>query len=365
MDSLPGGFPATAEGVEIRILKLLFTPEEAELSLCLNLIAENSGTIAFRSGKSVKHTSFMLETMAAKGLVFRSLKNGKTPFYMAAQYIVGIWELQVNRLTPELVKEMDLYIPHLINAGLWKKAPQMRVIPINKSIDKEMKIMTYEDARALVMTKSNFVLAPCICRREMAIHGKPCKKPLETCISFGGPDDYYRWTGSGREASLEEVLGVLDLADKSGLVLQPSNDKDISWICCCCGCCCALLRNLKRFPNPGEISATPFYAVLDKNKCTGCGLCIKRCQMDAFTKDENGVNLDRKRCLGCGLCVTTCSFGALKLVRKPAAKQPFIPPNIAASMLRIAWKRRKINFMDLAMMFFRSFRDRFLAWLKM
>lgn len=364
MDNLPGGFPATPDGVEIRILNLLFSPEEALLALYLTLISEEAKTVAFRAGITVKHASWMLEKMAHKGIIYRTKSGSMPPKYMALQYIVGIWELQVNRLTPELVREMDLYIPYLINDGQWKKTPQLRVIPINKSVDHELKVMTYEDAEKLVRTKTTFVIAPCICRREKAIHGHPCKKPMETCISFGGPEDYYRKTGSGREASLEEILALLDQADKAGLVLQPSNDKDISWICCCCGCCCALLRSIKKFPNPGEISATPFYAVLDKSKCTGCGICIKRCQMDALTKIDAEISLARKRCIGCGLCVTTCPFGALKLVRKPQFSQPMVPPNLAASMLRIAWKRGKIGFSDVFIMFYQSFRDRFLAWLK-
>ena len=32
LDELPGGFPATETGVEIRILKRLFSPPEAELA---------------------------------------------------------------------------------------------------------------------------------------------------------------------------------------------------------------------------------------------------------------------------------------------------------------------------------------------
>lgn len=38
MDRRPVGMPATRSGVEIRILKELFTPEEAEIALSLNLV---------------------------------------------------------------------------------------------------------------------------------------------------------------------------------------------------------------------------------------------------------------------------------------------------------------------------------------
>jgi len=33
LDGLPGGFPPTPDGVELRILKRLFTPEQAELAM--------------------------------------------------------------------------------------------------------------------------------------------------------------------------------------------------------------------------------------------------------------------------------------------------------------------------------------------
>jgi len=37
LDDLPGGFPSSESGVELRILKRLFSPEEAELAVCLTL----------------------------------------------------------------------------------------------------------------------------------------------------------------------------------------------------------------------------------------------------------------------------------------------------------------------------------------
>ena len=42
LDNLPAGYPRTESGVEIRILRRLFTPEDAELALHLTLIPEES-----------------------------------------------------------------------------------------------------------------------------------------------------------------------------------------------------------------------------------------------------------------------------------------------------------------------------------
>ncbi|MBF0552180.1 MAG: 4Fe-4S ferredoxin, partial [Deltaproteobacteria bacterium] len=49
LDALPGGYPSTESGVELRILRRLFTPQEAELALHLTLIPEEARVIAHRA----------------------------------------------------------------------------------------------------------------------------------------------------------------------------------------------------------------------------------------------------------------------------------------------------------------------------
>ena len=51
LDTLPGGFPSTESGVEIRILQRLFTTEQAELSLHLTLIAEDADVAVVCCGR--------------------------------------------------------------------------------------------------------------------------------------------------------------------------------------------------------------------------------------------------------------------------------------------------------------------------
>ncbi len=46
LDNLPGGYPATESGVEIRILKRLFTDQEAEIAMSLTMIPEPSSAVA-------------------------------------------------------------------------------------------------------------------------------------------------------------------------------------------------------------------------------------------------------------------------------------------------------------------------------
>lgn len=355
LDRLPGGFPSTDSGVELRVLRRLFSPEQAELACHLTLLSESVPVIALRSSLPVEKTASLLDQMAQKGLVF---KSSPPPRYMAAQFVVGIWEYQVGRLNAGLVADMEEYMPHLFNADAWQASPQMRTIPVGRSVDAELAILSYETAEALLEKQESFVVTPCICRKEQNMLGKGCDRPLEACISFGTADSYYLETGAGRKASRVEVLEILNLADKSGLVLQASNGKDISWICCCCGCCCGVLRNLKQYPRPADLVAAPFTARLDPDLCNGCGVCEKRCQMGALEMVSERAHLANSRCIGCGLCVSTCATGALALERKPVNQQPRVPLNTATSMLRLAWKRKVTGPGELFKMVLASQRDR-------
>jgi len=50
--------------------------------------------------------------------------------------------------------------------------------------------------------------------------------------------------------------------------------------------------------------------LLDGEKCTACGECIKACPMGANRREGDSVILDRSLCAGCGRCVAACPAGA-------------------------------------------------------
>jgi len=54
LDTLPNGFPATESGVEIRLLKRIFQPEQAELFCDLRLTFETVEQIAERTGRPLE-----------------------------------------------------------------------------------------------------------------------------------------------------------------------------------------------------------------------------------------------------------------------------------------------------------------------
>lgn len=324
LDNLPAGFPATEDGIELRLLKRLFTPEEAALACHVTMRLSPAEKIAVSAGLDTETTATRLSEMSRKGLVFSIETPERPPVYMASQYVVGIWEYHVNELDKDFVKDNATYFPILAQEA-FDHLPQLRTIPVNRSIDAGLEVLPYEQAEQIVKHQKKFAVAPCICRREHQLMNGGCDKLMEACLVFGWGAEYYLRNGLGREITLDETLEILRKADDEGLVLQPSNAQEIVNICCCCGDCCQVLINLKRQPVPAAAVSSPFVATLDTEACSGCEICVDRCQMEALEMADPHVILTTDRCIGCGLCVSTCPEDALNLIRKPTIEQPAVP----------------------------------------
>jgi len=53
---------------------------------------------------------------------------------------------------------------------------------------------------------------------------------------------------------------------------------------------------------------------LDREKCTGCGMCMAVCPHGVFElRDKRAVITDRDLCMECGACQQNCEFGALNV----------------------------------------------------
>jgi ferredoxin len=361
LDNLPGGFPSTPDGLEIRILKRLFNPDEADLAMYLTLLPEPTRVVAHRAKLPIAEAEQRLEEMAAKGLIYSLRHRDKPTEYMALQFVVGIWEFQLNRLNEELVRDVNEYFRKAFDLELWRKAPQLRTIPVGESICNQQDVMVYEQAEAIIADQRLIVVADCICRKERGMVGEGCTNPLETCLIFGSGAEYYLRNGLGRTISQTAALQILRLANQTGLVLQPGNSQDPGNICCCCGDCCGVLRNARLHPQPASVISSPYQAYNQVEYCTGCGECVERCQMAAIAVDNGYAEIKLDRCIGCGLCVTTCDTKALSLRRKSEAEQKKVPRNGVDSALHLARTRGKLGNRELARMLIKSKADRLIA----
>jgi electron transport complex protein RnfB len=336
LDRLPGGFSRSETGGELRLLATLFTPEEAELAVHLTLDREPAAAIAGRAGLPVEEVAPRLAEMGRKGLIFAEYVDDEPVRYRAAPWVVGIWEFQVNNLSPDLLRALSERGPRVPRGWRAPLTRQMRVIPIGQSIEARLEAMPYEQAEALVREHDTYAVAPCICRREAKLEGEGCDAPEESCLMFGDWAEYYARTGRARAIDQAEVFEILAQADAHNLVLQPSQSERASFICTCCGCCCGALGWIKAQPKPAEAVSSAFVAQFDAELCQGCETCLDRCQMDALTADDGGVAFDADRCIGCGLCVSTCPSGALTLQRKAGYQGVALAPDLDTTLREIA-----------------------------
>jgi len=132
LDSLPHGFPAAESGVELKILRKIFSTEDAETALKLKPIPEPAEKIAKRFGKTVEETQRILDGMAEKGQIFSMTAGGKQ-VYALVPFVVGIYEFQLERLDRELAELCEEYMPILGKVLGGSRPALARVVPINRS----------------------------------------------------------------------------------------------------------------------------------------------------------------------------------------------------------------------------------------
>ncbi len=329
LDKYPIGYPATKSGVEIDILKYFFTPLTAKIALCLTLRSIPVSSIHKRFQKefdgelSRDELGAMLNEMFAKGVIRRS-ESVRGPRYGIAMLAIGMFEYHVDDLTYELMEMIHRYFDEAFGAEFFRSSlPQLRTSPHLQAIVPEYIVDTYDNMRHFITnTKETISVANCVCKQGEALMGKPCRQTdnIEVCLLFGSTGYVVR--NRAKEISKEQCLGILDLAEDRGMVLQPGNSRKPSCICICCGCCCGVLTTAKKQPRPARFFATNYYARIDMALCKGCGICRQRCQMDAIIQDGKNFRVDRDRCIGCGLCVTRCKPQAASLIKKDRTTVP-------------------------------------------
>jgi electron transport complex protein RnfB len=70
------------------------------------------------------------------------------------------------------------------------------------------------------------------------------------------------------------------------------------------------------------IRPAPRVAIVDKQLCDACGLCMPLCPPLAIEMRRDGLVIDDRSCTGCNKCIAPCPTGALQMV--PAAVIPVL-----------------------------------------
>lgn len=340
LDTYSFGFPATKSGVEITLLKKLFSESDAEFFLNLSQKLETSADIAARINLPADEAGRRLEDLAARGLIFRQGAEGKVR-YGAIPFMHGIAEFQINRIDSELTGLLERFFAEGFNKNISDNADLfLRVIPVQRYVEVERHVAPFHDVAAILDRADVIVVTECFCRKSKNLKNEGCGRPVEACFMFGSMAQYYIDNNLGRRIDKDEALRIVAEAQRAGCVTQPSTSQNPAGMCNCCGDCCAILGAIKKNQKPAEFVFSNYFASINHDDCTGCGSCINICPMEAISMNDSGnaeVNLDR--CIGCGLCLMNCSFDAVKLNEKPEGSRKSVPLNTRDQMFQMAKKR--------------------------
>jgi ferredoxin len=334
LDSIPNGFPATDDGVELRLLAKLFTPEQAELAAQLNPYPEDLESIAQRTGGESESLKASLKAMARAGLI-RAEKTPHGQGFALMPFVVGIYEMQVHKIDEELARLFEDYYRRAFTRVLPIEPEFHRVVPVAESVRVDMEIQPFESLSAIVGEAKAWAVMDCICRKQKALIGDPCEHPLEVCMIMSEVAGAFDGSRSVRSLTSDQALDLLQSAAEAGLVHCVSNTQEgNTYICNCCTCACGILRGMAEFGLANVVARSPFVNQIDEDVCTACGLCELSCPFGAIQVEEL-ARVDEHKCFGCGVCTLACVEGAMTLVRRPESQVPPTPVD------EEAWARQR------------------------
>lgn len=340
LDKIPNSYSPMEDDGHLKVLKWIFTPEEADLASMMRLRGETVEEMAERLGRDPKELEEMLETMAEKGQI-RAWNSSTGRRYCLIPFAVGIYEEQLGRMDKEFAELAEDFFIKGKGGDLFGKSPEIfRVIPVNRVVSPEIEIHSYEQAEQLIENAGSWGIRECICKKQQELLEKPCSYPTTVCVIFARKENAFADSELTKPISKDEALRILKEAEEAGLVHCTYNvQSGHNYICNCCTCCCNILRGLTMTDQPHVLVKSDFRSVVDAELCTACGNCIDRCQFDALSIPDDVCVVDKNRCIGCGVCGIACPDDALTLKQIPESERRTPPENLMAWMTEKAMSR--------------------------
>jgi ferredoxin len=316
LDSFPQGFPSASSGVELELLALLFSPEEAGLAARFSLTFSRLEEICDDYGISIKEARTLVKNMAGKGLI--KIKRGENGIEVRLlPFVVGFYENQVATIDEEFARLFEIYYREAM-PGLLSLTPQFhRVVPVKEAINTRVEILPEDNVASLLSNKAAWAVMDCICRKQKELIGEGCDHPIRSCLIMSETPGVFDEMEGVDTLDLDGALEALDQAAAAGLVHTVSNHKrDISYVCNCCTCSCGILRGIADANIANVVARSAYMARVDEDFCITCGICEEDCQFSAISIEDIAV-INRDKCVGCGVCARACPEEAISLVLRP------------------------------------------------
>lgn len=291
------GHKVTVDDPEYWGLAEVLTDEMAEV--CLSMKVRKPMTveqIAKKSGKDKERVQQLLDEMAVIGMIEYNWENeDRHKQYVLPMFVPGCAEFMVmNKKQCEEHPILADFFENMSRLPLEKVTPMvppggsgigMHVIPVEKAIPAHQQSASVEHiSHWLKKYQDKYAVGACSCRRQQRIRGEGCGEiEGDLCIGVGDMADYLVETGKGRYIDFDEVMEILERAERNGFVHQITNidgEDKIFAICNCAPGVCNGLRTSQLFNTP-NMSRSAYRAHVEKEKCVACGKCVEVCPVGA------------------------------------------------------------------------------------
>lgn len=340
----------------MRVLRLLFSPEEAHIARVLPQLI-SLPDLADRLDADLEELGERITSMAQRGLVLDFEHEG-IRYVVPTPVVIGFFEFTFMRPRPEEPMEEyaqafeALFDEENFARSIFSGSTQIGRSLVREEVlpDGDTEILDWERATEIVRNADAVAVSLCPCRADANLRGEGCDAPLRTCLMFGNSARLLARAGIAETITNDEAMEILVEAKAAGLAQTGDNVRDgISYMCNCCGCCCGMMRSIKRFDIYNGIVPSHWMATIDLSKCRGCATCAKACPAGAIIVEPTGGKglrknwalVDPVRCLGCGVCAGVCRWDAHGMELRE--QRPLVPADTVERVAMMAIERGKLG----------------------